>query len=86
MNITLLLRLLSAHLLADFFLQSDKLCKAIDSGSSSVLGVYKMPNEDSFHDKLKELYLKLFPEFSFSFFNAIFDKLIVYRTDTTMTS
>ena len=28
MNITLLLRLLSAHLLADFFLQSDKLCKA----------------------------------------------------------
>lgn len=28
MNTTLLLRLLSAHLLADFFLQSDKLCKA----------------------------------------------------------
>ena len=28
MNVTLLLRLLSAHLLADFFLQSDKLCKA----------------------------------------------------------
>ena len=28
MNITLLLRLLSAHLFADFFLQSDKLCKA----------------------------------------------------------
>ena len=28
MNVTILLRLLSAHLLADFFLQSDKLCKA----------------------------------------------------------
>ena len=28
MNVTILLRLLSAHLLADFFLQGDKLCKA----------------------------------------------------------
>ena len=28
MNVTLLLRLLSAHLLADFFLQSDEFCKA----------------------------------------------------------
>lgn len=28
MNIVLLLRLLSAHILADFFLQNDKLCKA----------------------------------------------------------
>lgn len=54
--------------------------KAMTPGSYSVLGVHKMPNEDSFHDKLKELYLKHFPEFSFSFFNAIFDKLIVYRT------
>ncbi len=38
MNITLLLRLLSAHLLADFFLQSDKLCKAKnESGKKGVI-------------------------------------------------
>ena len=38
MNVTLLLRLLSAHLLADFFLQSDKLCKAKnESGKKGVI-------------------------------------------------
>ena len=38
MNVTLLLRLLSAHLLADFFLQSDKLCKAKnESGKNGVI-------------------------------------------------
>ena len=38
MNVTLLLRLLSAHLLADFFLQSGKLCKAKnESGKKGVI-------------------------------------------------
>ena len=38
MNVTLLFRLLSAHLLADFFLQNDKLCKAKnESGKKGVI-------------------------------------------------
>ena len=38
MNVSLLLRLLSAHLLADFFLQSGKLCKAKnESGKKGVI-------------------------------------------------
>ena len=41
-----------------------------------LLGDYKMPNEDFFPDKLKELSLKHSPDFSFSFFDAYLDKLI----------
>ena len=40
------------------------------------LGDYKMPNEDFFPDRLKELSLKHSPDFSFSFFDAYLDKLI----------
>lgn len=41
-----------------------------------LLGDYKMPNEEFFPDKLKELSLKHSPDFSFSFFDAYLDKLI----------
>ncbi len=41
-----------------------------------LLGDYKMPSEDFFPDKLKELSLKHSPDFSFSFFDAYLDKLI----------
>lgn len=41
-----------------------------------LLGDYKMPSEDFFPDKLKELSLKHAPDFSFSFFDAYLDKLI----------
>lgn len=41
-----------------------------------LLGDYKMPCEDFFPDKLKELSLKHSPDFSFSFFDAYLDKLI----------
>lgn len=41
-----------------------------------LLGDYKMPNEDYFPDKLKELSLKHSPDFSFSFFDPYLDKLI----------
>jgi formylglycine-generating enzyme required for sulfatase activity len=41
-----------------------------------LLGNYKMPDEDFFPDKLKELSLKHSPDFSFSFFDAYLDKLI----------
>lgn len=41
-----------------------------------LLGDYKMPNEDFFPVKLKELSLKHAPDFSFSFFDAYLDKLI----------
>lgn len=38
MNITLLLRLFAAHLLADFFLQTDRLCKAkLDKGMNGFI-------------------------------------------------
>ena len=40
-----------------------------------LLGDYKMPSEDFFPDKLKELSLKNAPEFNFSFFEAYLDKL-----------
>ena len=41
-----------------------------------LLNGYKMPSEDFFPDKLKELSLKNAPEFNFSFFEAYLDKLI----------
>lgn len=41
-----------------------------------LLNGYKMPSEDSFPYKLKELSLKNAPEFNFSFFEAYLDKLI----------
>ena len=41
-----------------------------------LLNGFKMPEEDFFPDKLKELSLKNAPEFSYSFFNAYIDKLI----------
>ena len=41
-----------------------------------LLGNYKMPSEDFFPSKLKELSLKNAPDFSFSFFDAYLDKLI----------
>ncbi len=41
-----------------------------------LLGDYKMPGEEFFPDKLKELSLKHSPDFSFSFFDAYLDKLI----------
>lgn len=41
-----------------------------------LLGDYKMPSEDFFPNKLKELSLKHAPDFSFSFFDAYLDKLI----------
>ena len=41
-----------------------------------LLGDYKMPSEDFFPNKLKELGLKHSPDFSFSFFDAYLDKLI----------
>ena len=37
---------------------------------------YKMPSQDFFPDRLKELSLKNAPEFNFSFFEAYLDKLI----------
>ena len=37
---------------------------------------YKMPSEDFFPEKLKELSLKNAPEFNFSFFEAYLDKLV----------
>lgn len=41
-----------------------------------LLNGYKMPSEDFFPDKLKELSLKNAPEFNFSFFEAYLDKLV----------
>ena len=41
-----------------------------------LLNGYKMPSEDFFPDKLKELTLKNAPEFNFSFFEAYLDKLV----------
>lgn len=41
-----------------------------------LLNGYKMPSEDFFPEKLKELSLKHAPEFNFSFFEAYLDKLI----------
>jgi hypothetical protein len=41
-----------------------------------LLSGYKMPPEDFFPDKLKELCLKNAPEFNYSFFEAYLDKLI----------
>ena len=41
-----------------------------------LLDGYKMPGEEFFPDKLKELRLKHSPDFSFSFFDAYMDKLI----------
>ena len=40
-----------------------------------LIGGYKMPSEDYFPDKLKDLSLKNAPEFNFSFFEAYLDKL-----------
>ena len=41
-----------------------------------LIGGYKMPSEDFFPERLKELSLKNAPEFNFSFFEAYLDKLI----------
>ena len=41
-----------------------------------LLNGYKMPSEDFFPNRLKELSLKNAPEFNFSFFEAYLDKLI----------
>lgn len=41
-----------------------------------LLNGYKMPQEEFFPDKLKELSLKNAPEFNFSFFEAYLDKLV----------
>ena len=41
-----------------------------------LVGGYKMPLQDFFPDRLKELSLKNAPEFNFSFFEAYLDKLI----------
>lgn len=41
-----------------------------------LLNGYKMPSEEFFPDKLKELSLKNAPEFNFSFFEAYLDKLV----------
>ena len=41
-----------------------------------LLNGYKMPSEDFFPDRLKELSLKNAPEFNFAFFEAYLDKLI----------
>lgn len=41
-----------------------------------LLNGYKMPQEEFFPDKLKELSLKDAPEFNFSFFEAYLDKLV----------
>lgn len=52
---------------------------ALEKGKNIIpilLGDYKMPREDFFPDKLKELSLKHSPDFSFSFFDAYLDKLI----------
>lgn len=41
-----------------------------------MIGGFKMPSQDFFPDRLKELSLKNAPEFNFSFFEAYLDKLI----------
>ena len=41
-----------------------------------LIGGYKMPSQEFFPDRLKELSFKNAPEFNFSFFEAYLDKLI----------